>query len=403
LRAEFEKLPATQTLRERNGRLPSIEKEREQVQSLLGAGRVRDGELVVGRQRYGPFEPMADLGLVFPLVRLRQGANDLAAASTTRVQSPEGFSVDPFLERPQLRREAGEGPRAGSRGLPENGKIHSRTREHDGHLEPVPDVTGQRKLATRVRPGVMRAAAIGGEESAGATLSLARDELVRTLPPEFEFGCDLKEAGPFAADDPRFGVAAEPAVGPAFEAEPLEQRGVELRGGRLGVRHAFANTVHSRTVLIPRASRGPMVLVAKDIMEKTVLTVDEGVDALTCARTMSQQRKGYAVLIRAPGTIAGIVTEWDYLSKVVAPGLDPAKVSVRDIATAVVDSCGPDTPTDVVVATMSEKGVRRMVVRSGDQLLGIITARTVLRMFREYVDKVSSEIAGFQASPTTLG
>jgi signal-transduction protein with cAMP-binding, CBS, and nucleotidyltransferase domain len=146
-----------------------------------------------------------------------------------------------------------------------------------------------------------------------------------------------------------------------------------------------------------------MVLLAKDIMEKTVLTVDESLDALTCARTMAQQHKGYAVLVRPPGTIAGIVTEWDYLSKIVAPGRDPATVPVREIATAVVDSCPPDTPTDVVVATMSEKGVRRMVVRTGDQVLGIITARTVLRMFREYVDKVSSEIAGFQPTSTTLG
>lgn len=146
-----------------------------------------------------------------------------------------------------------------------------------------------------------------------------------------------------------------------------------------------------------------MVLVAKDIMEKTVLTVDEGVDALTCARAMVQQRKGYAVLLKAPGTIVGIVTEWDYLSKILGPALNPATISVREIATAVVDSCSPDTPTDVVVSMMSEKGIRRMVVRSGDQLLGIITARTVLRMFREYVDKLSSEIAGYQATQTTLG
>jgi signal-transduction protein with cAMP-binding, CBS, and nucleotidyltransferase domain len=146
-----------------------------------------------------------------------------------------------------------------------------------------------------------------------------------------------------------------------------------------------------------------MVLVAKDIMEKTVLTVDDSVDALTCARTMAAQHKGYAILVHPPGKIAGIVTEWDYLAKVVAPGLDPAKTSVREIATAVVDACGPDTPTDEVVAAMAEKGIRRMVVRSGDQVLGIITARTVLRMFREYVDKVSSEIAGFQTTTTTLG
>lgn len=146
-----------------------------------------------------------------------------------------------------------------------------------------------------------------------------------------------------------------------------------------------------------------MVLVAKDIMEKTVMTVDEGVDALTCARAMAKEHKGYAILVRSPGTLAGIVTEWDYLSKVVAPGLDAAKIPVRDIATAVVDSCLPDTPTDEVVSRMAEKGIRRMVVRTGDQVLGIITARNVLRMFREYVDKVSSEIAGYQSNPSTLG
>ena len=146
-----------------------------------------------------------------------------------------------------------------------------------------------------------------------------------------------------------------------------------------------------------------MVLVAKDIMEKDVLTVDAGVDALTCARTMAQQHKGYAVLTKAPGTIAGIVTEWDYLLKIVAAGADPSRVEVHTIATPVIDSCPPETPTDQVVATMAEKGIRRMVVRSGDQVLGIITARTVLRMFREYVDKVSSEIAGYQTTQTPLG
>lgn len=146
-----------------------------------------------------------------------------------------------------------------------------------------------------------------------------------------------------------------------------------------------------------------MVLVAKDIMERTVLTVDEGVDALACARTMAEQHKGYAILLRAPGTIAGIVTEWDYLAKVVAQGRDAAQMKVREIATGVVDSCAPDTPTDEVVAMMAGKGIRRMVVRSGDQVLGIITSRTVLRMFREYVDKVSSEIAGYQTSTTPLG
>jgi CBS domain-containing protein len=145
-----------------------------------------------------------------------------------------------------------------------------------------------------------------------------------------------------------------------------------------------------------------MVLQAKDIMDANVLTVDETVDALACARTMAERRKGYAVLVRG-GAIAGIVTEWDFLSKIVAPARDPATVPVREIATAVVDACEPNTPTDVVVAKMAEKGIRRMVVRSGDRVLGVITARDVLSKFRAYVDQLSAEIAANQSQASPLG
>ncbi len=145
-----------------------------------------------------------------------------------------------------------------------------------------------------------------------------------------------------------------------------------------------------------------MVLVAKDIMDANVLTVDESVDALACARTMAERRKGYAVLVRGEA-IAGIVTEWDFLAKIVAPARDASSVPVREIATTVVDSCAPNTPTDVVVATMAAKGIRRMVVRSGDRVLGVITARDVLSTFRAYVDRLSAEIAANQSQASPLG
>lgn len=137
-------------------------------------------------------------------------------------------------------------------------------------------------------------------------------------------------------------------------------------------------------------------------METPVLTVDAATDALTCARTMSERHKGYAVLLKG-GHVAGIVTEWDFVQKVVATAADPARVSVESIATPTVHSCAPDTPTDEVVTRMAREGIRRMIVRSGDQVLGIITARTVLANFRQYVDQLSSEIAGYHSDPSPLG
>jgi CBS domain-containing protein len=138
-----------------------------------------------------------------------------------------------------------------------------------------------------------------------------------------------------------------------------------------------------------------MVLRAKDIMESPVLTVNEDMDALTCARLMIERRKGYAVVVQQERTLSGILTEWDFLEKIVGPGADPRAVKVSALATKSIHSCSPDTPTDEVVTQMASLGIRRMLVRSGDQVVGIITSRTVLAHFREYIDKISSQIAGF--------
>ncbi len=147
-----------------------------------------------------------------------------------------------------------------------------------------------------------------------------------------------------------------------------------------------------------------MVLLAKDIMDTSIQTVDEQTDALECARRMVAARKGYAVVTRGgPTTIAGIVTEWDFLEKIIAPGRDPARTPIHEIASTRVQTCAPDTPTDEVATTMAELGIRRIVVRSGENVVGIITSRNLIRTFRQYIDKISAEIAGYHSHTTPLG
>jgi signal-transduction protein with cAMP-binding, CBS, and nucleotidyltransferase domain len=146
-----------------------------------------------------------------------------------------------------------------------------------------------------------------------------------------------------------------------------------------------------------------MVLQAKEIMDPNVLMVDEETDALSVARRMAAARRGYAVLTRGGGSaLAGIVTEWDFLEKIVAAGVPPASVPIRQIGSPNVRTCSPDTPTDEVASRMAEAGIRRIVVRSGEQVVGIITARQVIGIFRQYIDRLTSQIAGYNlgANPT---
>jgi len=146
-----------------------------------------------------------------------------------------------------------------------------------------------------------------------------------------------------------------------------------------------------------------MVLLARDIMDSKVLTVESTMDALSCARSLTAQRKGYAIVLRPTGEVGGIVTEWDFLEKIVAAGKDPERMSVADIASPIVRSCAPETPAEDVIEMMATSGIRRMPVRSGDRVVGIITSRDVLAMFRHYVDKLSSQIAGYHSDPNPLG
>jgi len=147
-----------------------------------------------------------------------------------------------------------------------------------------------------------------------------------------------------------------------------------------------------------------MVLLAKDIMDAAILSMDDETDALTCVRSMVAQRKGYSIVTHGERrSVTGIVTEWDFLEKVLGPGRDPAQIRLKELASENLQSCSPDTPTDEVVNTMARLGVRRLVVRSGDQVLGVITTRNILATFRKYIDKLSSQIAGYQSSTTPLG
>ncbi len=146
-----------------------------------------------------------------------------------------------------------------------------------------------------------------------------------------------------------------------------------------------------------------MVLLARDIMDPQVLTVESSADALTCARMLAAKRKGYAVVLRPDGAVVGIVTEWDFLEKVLAQARDPAQVLIGEIASPIVRACTPETPAEDVIEKMASAGIRRMPVRSGDRVVGIITSRDVLAMFRQYVDKLSSQIAGYHSDPNPLG
>ena len=138
-----------------------------------------------------------------------------------------------------------------------------------------------------------------------------------------------------------------------------------------------------------------MVLYARDIVEKDFLSLSAGSTVIEAAKAMKASKRGFAV-IGSTDQPRGIVTEWDFLAKVVAEARDPAKVTLEEIMSTDLVSVDAGTGLAEVSQLMSERGVRRLLVKDGDKVVGFITSKTMLARMNDYVDKVSSQISRLQ-------
>lgn len=139
-----------------------------------------------------------------------------------------------------------------------------------------------------------------------------------------------------------------------------------------------------------------MVLYAKDIVEKDYLTLPGGSTVLEAAELMKDRRHGF-VLIGNPSMPEGMVTEWDILEKVVAAHKSPSKVTLAEIMSTELVSVDADQGIAAVANIMTEKGVRRMLVTRKGEVVGVITAKTMLARLDDYVNRISAQISKLQA------
>lgn len=140
-----------------------------------------------------------------------------------------------------------------------------------------------------------------------------------------------------------------------------------------------------------------MVLVAKDIVEKDFLSLSRSTSALEAARQMKAKGHGFVIIASSSSVPEGIVTEWDFLAKIMAEGKDPVGVKLGDIMTGNLVSVDGNEGIDQVAQIMTQKGIRRVLVISDHRVLGVITAKTMLSRLKEYIDRISSQIARLQS------
>jgi CBS domain-containing protein len=92
---------------------------------------------------------------------------------------------------------------------------------------------------------------------------------------------------------------------------------------------------------------------------------------------MNQHRVGALVVTRGE-KVVGIFTERDVLYRVVAAQRDPAHTLVKEVMSAPVACCTPDTTHDECRAVMRTRRIRHLPVVVDERLVGIVSIGDVL-------------------------
>lgn len=105
------------------------------------------------------------------------------------------------------------------------------------------------------------------------------------------------------------------------------------------------------------------------------------------ARLMRDNHVGCLVVVdgvEGRRIVVGVLTDRDIVTAVVAPGLDPAALTVDDVMTTDLVTAREDDSLIDLMRSMRRKGVRRVPVVGGQsELIGVVTLDDVLGVLSE--------------------
>ena len=120
----------------------------------------------------------------------------------------------------------------------------------------------------------------------------------------------------------------------------------------------------------------------RDAMTKPVLVVGPEHTIRQVAQLMTTRRMGSAVVQDPESVGVGIMTERDVLYAI-GRGLDPDVERAANHLTWEVVYAGPEWTLEDAASAMIRGGFRHLVVMESDDVLGVISARDILRVWSD--------------------
>lgn len=120
-----------------------------------------------------------------------------------------------------------------------------------------------------------------------------------------------------------------------------------------------------------------MKTLASLVHGRHVFTLQQDRTVREAARYMASKGIG-AVPVMDGERLVGVFSERDLMSRVVAPGLDPARTPVRDVMTRDMVVAEATEAYDAALERMKRANIRHLPVIAGGRLVGFVSLRDLL-------------------------
>ena len=115
-----------------------------------------------------------------------------------------------------------------------------------------------------------------------------------------------------------------------------------------------------------------------DAMSSPVATVDGESNVKDSAALMTERGIGSLIILER-GKPVGIVTKRDIIKRVVSEGKDPSVTRIKDVMTSPIITTSKEIGLLSAMRTMREHHISQILVLDGEQMVGVISERDLIR------------------------
>ena len=116
---------------------------------------------------------------------------------------------------------------------------------------------------------------------------------------------------------------------------------------------------------------------------RTIVSIDSKSKVKEAARMMVEKGIG-SLIANRDGLPFGIITERDLMEKIVAEGVDPAKITVGEVMTAPLTTIDAAASIVDVARRMMEKQVKRLIVTDREKIIGIVSQTDLVQHMTDF-------------------